>query len=142
LKSVEYYFNKTFDSWNLFKIVVNENNLSDMKNDKEELFENFIYKFLKNKSFRNERTIIPYKVNVTEVTGGNKTRIISQSDMHYYFQDFHKVFIVYDNFDKERPSLEMVNLCSTGNMNGINYGYIFKLKNGKWYLESGWDCSN
>lgn len=140
---VDYYFSTTKDGWNLIKIEINENK-PELNNSKySESFENFIAKFIRNNSFRESRINMPHKLIAYDITTGeSKTILINKDKIHYYFKDFKKVFIVYDNFQKKRPNLEKVNLGSTGNTNGILYGYIFKFKNGKWLLDREWDMSN
>ena len=139
---VDYYFTTNKDGWNLIKIGISKNNL-ELDNSKDsESFENFIAKFIRNNSFRESRIDMPYKFIAYDIMGGSETILINKDNINYYFKNFKKVFIVYDNFEKKRPSLEKVNLGSTGNMNGMLFGYIFKFKNGKWHLDRGWDMSN
>lgn len=105
---------------------------------RQEPFRDFLLEFVDNPEFQRERIVFPLpSVTFNPATGKSDSTLIRREDWKYNeFAIFRTEFQVriYDNFSRTlRESDERV-LSVEGNGNGINYGYFFQRREGRWFL--------
>lgn len=114
----------------------------------QENFEEFLWQFIADSTFNRSRVQFPYLFDGTEIDSeitkiDTTSRGTWQPPFGHPETDTNTPYYgVYYNFEKSYPKSDTMNIRYAHNDNGINFGYVFICKKGKWFLINGWGHSN
>lgn len=113
-----------------------------------ERFDRFLWRFCTDSVFNCSRVQFPYvfqQCNLETEVDVNDTisKLLWRPWFgHGHSEDSFAFFRIFDNMGKFLPPSDTMHLRYALNDNGISFGYLFVCRKGKWFLASGYDCSN
>jgi hypothetical protein len=128
-----------FNTCDSHKVSSKNENINESK-----LFTDFFDKFSKDSIFQKKRVLFPLKYTSEEIEEGLVHETIDESK--WYYIDFNKDKFA-NSLSEDAYSFEIikkkdkVEYIRKGIDNGINVIFVFKLKDGRWYLTSVSDLS-
>ena len=108
-------------------------------------FDTFFSQFNHDSLFQFHRTVIPLKIVTSDIFENHYTEFLDSSKWHFFSLEYDSASY-YQHFDSFEQIIEMgkdsVNVGLRGIDNGIYINYVFRSKDGKWYLSMMEDFSN